>query len=296
MPTIRFDRHPATITIGDGLAAAFRYWRASWMLWILPVAAMVLVNGLAYVAFGSTTIDPRAFESAGAGTRAFVMPALAPSVLAGPLAVALVSLVVDWFLTAIAVAGLRGRPITADWVIGAGLRTFVAELLTGFVALAVSLVIVVVAVAAPVVLIGLFLLVPIGVYVLIRITFWNLAIFDGAGVLGGFDLAWRISRDSVLRMLGWGIVVALLGIALTLGTVPFTILFAVAGVPVVGTTLAAAVSAPFRAYTMIALAVLYESQRWRYAPPVVPAAPAAPVSPLGPPPPPPPPPWYGPQG
>lgn len=295
MPTIRFDRHPAWVTIGDGLSIAFGYWRASWQLWILPVAAMVLVNVLVAVVFGRTALDAQLFYPAGP-SRSFVMPDLPPSLVAGPLAVALVSLVVDWFLTVIAVAGLRGRPITTAWVIGAGLRTFAASLLTGFVGLAVSLVVVIVAVAVPVALLGLVVLVPVAVYLLVRIAFWNVAIFDGAGVLQGLDVTWRISRGSVLRMFGWGLVAVVLGLVVSIGAAPITIMLAIVGVPSVGGAITAGLGAAFRAFSMILLAVLYESQRWRLAPPVMPVAPVEPGSPLGPPPPPPPPPWHDPRG
>ena len=47
MATIRFDRHPAYVTVGDGLSMAASFWAASPEQWIIPVVAVALVKRVA---------------------------------------------------------------------------------------------------------------------------------------------------------------------------------------------------------------------------------------------------------
>ncbi len=291
MPSIRFSYHPAHITIGDGLAVAGRYWRASWSLWILPVIAVVLVNGLASAVFASTSLDTRSFFPTGGAGSAYTMPVMTPAQIAGPLATSLVGLVAEWFMAAIAIAGLRGRPITAGWVISAGLGTIGAAILTGVAVVIAIAVCVLMAATLPLLLVGLIVVVPVAIYVGVRLTFWTLAIFDGYGVIGGAKFSWHLSQASVLRMVGWGLVAALLSLCVSVVAIPVAFIGGLSGVTAPAEMLVAGLSATFQVFSLILMAVLYESQRWRYAPPAMPATQAQPAeyrSPLEPPPPPPP--------
>ncbi len=292
MPTIHFSYHPAYITLSDGMRVAARYWRASWPLWILPVIAIVLVNGLTAVVFGSSALDARSLGISGSFTRPYTMAAITPALIAGPIATALVSLVAGWFITAVAVAGLRGRPITPAWVISAGLGTIGAAIIGGGAAVAVILALAVATAISPILLLSLFFIVPAGIYIGLRLTFWTLAIYDGFGVMGGARFSWLITKGSTLRLLGWGLAVAAVSLGIILLAALASLFLAMTGSMTPANILATGVTAVFEVFSLILMAVLYESQRWRYAPPAMPAAPVQPDeyrSPLDPPPPPPPP-------
>ncbi len=99
------------------------------------------------------------------------------------------------------------------------------------------------------------------VYVSIRLVFWSLAIFDGADIVGGFHATWRISRGAVARMLGWGVMVAVIGLVVRGGAELITTPLGDANPVRAG--IIAAITEVFAAYSMIALAVIYESQRRR---------------------------------
>ncbi len=293
MPTIRFNYHPAYITVSHGLAVAARYWRESWPLWILPVAAIVLVNGLAWVVFGSTTLDtPNYFLNGGAG-RAPRVPTFTPAQLAGPLATGLIGMVAQWFIAAVAIAGLRGRHITAGWVISAGLGTIGAALLGTMAMITAVAVGILMTAISPLLLLGLVAVVPAAIYMGLRLAFWTLAIFDGHGVIGGARFSWLITQGSVLRMIGWGLVAGGLSLGVSVVTIPVRFASGLAGVAAPAEMLVAGLTATFQVFALILMTVLYESQRWRFAPPAMPAAPAPEPeyrSPLEPPPPPPAPP------
>jgi hypothetical protein len=287
VPTISFDRSPAQVTIGEGLRLAGRYWRASVAHWILPVAAVALVNLLAALLLGGTriaTADLQALVVTGPAGPALDGTRL-PRLLGGPTAVALVSLVARWFLVANAIAGLRGTEITLSWVLRAGLRAFCADLLMA--AVAAMLVTAAAMLGVVVGAIGLILLSPLLVYVLLRLEFWMLAIFDGEGIAGGFDRSWRLTRGAVLRVFGWALVVGLIGPALSAGL--FALELVLARAPAVLAMISATLETMLLAFTTVVTAVLYESQRVRTLPPPV-LPPVAPASPFAPPPPPPPPP------
>ena len=284
--TIRFERHPATVSVGDGLSMAASYWAASWELWIVPVVAVAIVNGMIAALVGAMGVDATRIDTV-AGTWTYgldaraTLPALSVTGLVG----AIVSLVAGWYLAAIAISGLRGRPITAEWVLGAGLRAFLAELLLGVVALMLGvLFVLLVVLTGGLMLISLVIVIPAVIYLAIRIVFWTLAIFDGAGIMGGFDVAWTLSRGAVLRLFGWGLLVALIGFGLSL----FSDVVALAsnGVPAIGTAIGAGVTMAFSMFSTITMAVLYESQRWRTMPPPAPERPVETVNPSAPPPPP----------
>jgi hypothetical protein len=119
------------------------------------------------------------------------------------------------------------------------------------------------------------------------------------GVMDAARFSWQISQSSVLRILGWGIVGALIVLTVMLLTLIPTFLLAFTGINAIGIMISTGLTETCGAFSIMMMAVLYESQRWRYAPPPVPTAPVAPYppadqgTPLAPPPPPPPPasPW-----
>ncbi len=111
-------------------------------------------------------------------------------VFGGSILVAIIRLVLGWYLTAIALQGLRGRPITMDWVAGAGLRAFAASLLLlgAWILSAIALGLLAVVTGGLGVLL-LFVLLPVALFVAVRLLFWTLAIFDGAGVTEGASVS-----------------------------------------------------------------------------------------------------------
>ena len=283
MRTIPFERPPAYVTLGEALRLAARYWRSTWDRWLLAVIAVALASGLADWLLGGTGVDQQTMTRVllpVAGSR--IEPSELPRLVAGPLAVGLTSLVAGWFLVANALAGLRDKEVTLPWVLGAGLRALAATL---FLAMALTSVLLI---GLGLGLVGLILLLgmmPVLVYVAIRLQFWTLSIFDGATVGQGAARSWRLTRDAVLRALGWGL--AVFGIGALLAVVQFGIGFALAGVPAAGEAINSAIDTALQAFTIVVMAILYESQRGRNQPPAM-VYPPAPYDPQGPYPPPPP--------
>ncbi len=269
MDTIRFDRHPATVTLGNGENMAARYLVATWALWIGPVVALAIAS-VVVSALAANTAFYSGFDS---GFRYLprseqfreVADFVVPFLGAG-LVLAVTGLVISWYYTAIAIRGLRGRPITAAWVLGAGLRSLAGSILIGLVGLACwAAFAVLVLVTGGIALLGLLVLIPAAVYVAIRLFFWNLAVFDGAGILEAFRASWEFSTGAVLRMLGWGIAFALVqlvvSVAAGMAQLPF---FAV---PAVGVFLNSLITGIYAVFMLFGGAVLYESQRWIKMPP-----------------------------
>lgn len=288
MTRIRFTRSPAFATVAEGLTMSAAYWRATVERWVLAVVAVAVANGLVGWLFGSTVIDQQAMArmiAPGAAGPA-IDPSELPRLVAGPLAVGLVSIVAKWFLVANAVAGLRGREVTLPWVLRSGLRALVADLLFAMIVVALASTALAFGAVGLIVLLGFL---PVLAYVAIRLQFWTLAIFDGAGVAGGFSTSWALSRRAVIRMLGWG--VAVFGLSLLLVVADFLVALLLLAVPVLPGMLTAAIDTSFAAFSAIVLAILYESQRLRaLAGAIVPPPPATYPSdadgPLEPPPPP----------
>jgi hypothetical protein len=284
---IEFTVPPAQVGIADGLALATRYWAASVERWVLPVVAVALASGLASWLFTGSLSDretlDRLVRLSVSGTP--LDPGELPRLVAGPLAVAIVSLAAGWFLTANAVAGLRDRDVTLAWVVTGGFRSFVANLLIGL--LAATALLPLLALGALGLLLALALL-PVGIYLLVRATFWTLAVFDGHGIGPGFGVTWTITRASVLRVIGWSLAVLPLGIVAAVGQLVVDAVLGPVAKPFAD-AIGAAANVVVSSYTIIVLAVLYESQRARRLQPgVVPAAPRSPFDP-----PPPPGPWGG---
>ncbi|MCJ7709792.1 MAG: hypothetical protein MUQ32_03080 [Chloroflexi bacterium] len=283
MTSFAFVRSPAFVTIGEGLRIAARYWRSSAERWVLPVLAVALVNGLASWVFGAAALDQASLQallvpgSDGPGMDASGLPPL----LAGPLAIGLVTVAAEWFLVANAIAGLRGREISLRWVLTAGLRAFVADMV---VASGVVMLVLTALTLGAAGLLVLLLLLPALLYLGVRLQFWTLAIFDGAGISDGLRATWTITRGGVLRVFGWGLAMA--GLGLVVSAFSWVLDLVLAGAPTVVSALGAAAGSTLQAFTAIVLAVLYESQRLRGLPRVVEPEPYR--SPRDPPPPPPP--------
>ena len=298
MRTIPFRRPAAWVTIGEAFGLALRYWTATWDRWLLAVVAVALADGLATSLLGDTLVDQQLMRQLMAGE--VVDTAIVPRLMAGPLAVAVVSIVADWFLYANAVAGLRGREVTLGWVLRSGLRVLAALVL---VSVAVTLLASVLVLLGPVgLLLILVALVP-ALYVGIRCQFWAVGIFDGHAIGPSLRQSWDLTRGAVLRVLGWG--AAMFGLSLVVGIVVGIATGALAVMPGPMAGIPAAVGSlvqtAFGAFAVIMTAILYESQRLRtLARAVVPSAPVTSTSdadgPLEPPPPPPSPPsdpWVG---
>jgi hypothetical protein len=286
MRSIGFLRSPAFVTLGEALPLAARYWRATWDRWLLVVLAVALATGLAEWLLGGTVIDQRTMSLALLpGTSGQIDASELPGLMAGPLAVGIVSIVGGWFLLANAIAGLRGREITLAWVVSSGLRSFVATMVValvfvGLLTVAVGL--------GPVGLVVLLALTPVLMYVGLRLQFWSFAIFDGSSIGQGARASWSLSRNAVLRALGWGL--AIFGLGLLVVVIDLALGFLLAGVPVIGSVVGSAIDTAFGAFTVVVTAVLYESQRLRTQPQPAMVYPSAPYDPEGPYPPPPPPP------
>jgi hypothetical protein len=283
---IEWREPSAQVTIGAGFRRAAAYWAATVDRWSLPVLAVALASGLTAWLFRYSLSDQetlsRFVRMSALGTP--VDPGTVPGLVAGPLAVASVTLVAGWFMTANAVAGLRGREITLPWVLAGGLRSFVVDLLLGSI---VALVVVAPLLLGVVGLLVLALLLPLLVYLLVRLSFWTYAVFDGERIGEAGVTSWNATRRSVLRVLGWSLALVPLSVALSIGNVIVDLVIGPVSRPVAEAVTAGA-GATLTSFTVVMLAVLYESQRARMvAPPRAASGVRAPLDP----PPPPGPPW-----
>jgi hypothetical protein len=256
---------------------------------VLATIAVALVTGLAEWLLGGTVIDQRMMQRALLpGSSGQLDPTELPRLMAGPLAVGIVSVVAGWFLLANAIAGLRAKEVTLAWVVSAGIRAFAADMLVALLLVSLLMISVGLGVAGLVVILAAF---PVLIYGAIRLQLWSLAIFDGGSIGGGARTSWGLTRNAVLRALGWG--AAIFGLGLVVALVDVAIGFALSGAPVIGRVVTSAIDTALGAYTIIVLAILYESQRLRVQPPPAIVYPSAPYDPDGPYPPPPPPPPQG---
>ncbi len=259
MHTIPFTRSAAWVTIGEGLSLGARYWAATWERWVLAVVAVALTDGLATWLLGSTLLDQATMTQLMLPGANAIDPSALPRLLAGPLAVGVVSLVAGWFLYANAVAGLRGREVTLGWVLGAGLRTLlmlagVAFVLTGFFA--------VLALLGPLGLLAMAGALPMLVYLALRLQFWVVGVFDGLGVTAAARSSLEITRRAVLRVAGWWL--ALVGLSLLIGAFSAATSILFTALPVVPAVVGSLLSTSFQAFSVIVVAILYESQRLRW--------------------------------
>jgi hypothetical protein len=267
-PTIAFPRSPAQVTLAEALSIGARYWAASWERWVLAVAAIAIAEGLVVWLFGSAVLGQAALQDIldASGTSADL--SVASRAVAGPLAVGLVGLVADWFLTANAVAGLRGREVTLAWVLGAGLRVLAVAFGLAIVVFSAFLVLAMLGAIGLLAMLGALVVL---LYVGIRLQFWAVGIFDGLGIEGSLRTSWALTRGAMGRVIGW--LLALAGISLLVSMFEVTIDAMAPSAPVVPAVLGALAGAGFSAWSVVVIAILYESQRLRAAgvPPVAPS-------------------------
>jgi hypothetical protein len=232
----------------------------SWERWLLPVVAVTLANGLAQLVLGGSLSDTQALSQALAGGA--VDPSQVPSLVAGPIAVMIVSFVASWFLYANAIAGLRGTTLPLARIVLAGLGVVVSSLALMF------LLVISIFVAMPVLfalgILGVVLLLamlPMLWYLALRLQFWAYALFDGEGIVAAAQRSWDISRGAVLRIFGWSVAVGLISLLVTgIGSV---VQIALPGAPAIGALVVGFASSAYSAFQVIVLAILYESQRLR---------------------------------
>jgi hypothetical protein len=255
--------NPADVGLAVALRAAGRYWMATPAHWVLPVVAVALVNMLAALVLGGATITTQQMQAViVTGPQGPELDTAGlPRLIAGPVAVGLVTVVARWFLVANAIAGLRGRDRATGWIIGAGIRAFAADMI---VSLAIVSVLSFALTLGPAGLIVGVVAGPVGVYVGLRLTFWTLAIFDGQPILGGARTSWQVTRRAVLRVLGWSLAIAAIGF---LAGIPLALLDLVApSLPAIGAVVSGTVETLLTAWTVVVMAVLFESQRLRTDP------------------------------
>ena len=107
--------------------------------------------------------------------------------------------------------------------------------------------------------------IPVGWYLLIRLQFWTLAIFDGSTVGEGLAVSWNLTRRAVLRVFGWSL--ALLGIGIVIALFGLAVSLLDPGPAGRRGDHRRGADTTFSAFTIVALAILYESQRIRAAGP-----------------------------
>ena len=270
MWSIRFESPPATVTVGEGVSAAARYWRETLELWILPVVAVGIIGGAATWLLGSVALDQATISSdiRERGDIVAVLLLVLPQILVLTAVTTVVAILASWVYVAIAIAGLRGRALTAGWIVGAGLRTLVAGIIqTAAVLAAFGLAILL---GGPLALILFLVLIVPAIYLSLRLTFWQYAIFDGDGIIPGLRTTWAITRGGVLRIAGWGLAIAGLSLLVRIGIGVATALLRDDLAPVAA-GISALSDAAFAAFQVIVIAILYESQRLRHLPQPPPA-------------------------
>ena len=270
MWSIRFESPPAAVTVGEGVSAAARYWRETLELWILPVVAVGIIGGAATWLLGSVALDQATISSdiRERGDIVAVLHLVLPQILVLTAVTTVVAILASWVYVAIAIAGLRGRALTAGWIVGAGLRTLVAGIIqTAAVLAAFGLAILL---GGPLALILFLVLIVPAIYLSLRLTFWQYAIFDGEGIIPGLRTTWAITRGGVLRIAGWGLAIAGLSLLVRIGIGVATALLRDDLAPVAA-GISALSDAAFAAFQVIVIAILYESQRLRHLPQPPPA-------------------------
>ena len=270
MWSIRFESPPATVTVGEGVSAAARYWRETLELWILPVVAVGIIGGAATWLLGSVALDQATISSdiRERGDIVAVLLLVLPQILVLTAVTTVVAILASWVYVAIAIAGLRGRALTAGWIVGAGLRTLVAGIIqTAAVLAAFGLAILL---GGPLALILFLVLIVPAIYLSLRLTFWQYAIFDGDGIIPGLRTTWAITRGGVLRIAGWGLAIAGISLLVRIGIGVATALLRDDLAPVAA-GISALADAAFAAFQVIVIAILYESQRLRHLPQPPPA-------------------------
>jgi hypothetical protein len=268
-----FSQHPTTITVTEGIQDAFKYLQTSWRKWLPVVAAIAACSFVLYVLVGS--VDTRTLYYTDPVTDRILWYSDAPSKLAGiafsTVAGAIVSAVGSWVFYALAIVGLRNRPLTAGYVIRRGLLSVVSGLIIAFAVLAsLTVLLIVIVIVPPVGLLALVVAIPIGFYLVIRVIFVSLAVFDGFDPIEAIQESWRISNGSVQRMFGWGVLAVLIGLAVGILAGLITDLFATSVLAPLAQAVSSFVITTASVLTLFMMAVLYESERARKDPSLYP--------------------------
>jgi hypothetical protein len=266
---LRFSNHPAMITVTEGIQDAFGFLGATWRMWLPVVGAVAGATFFLLVLIGPISTSYLYYVDSYSGAIHWYGNAgsQAGHLALYTLATLAVSLIAGWVISAVAISGLRNRPVTAAFVVSRGLYSFLASIVLAFAGVATSFVLVIVVVIVPPV--GILLLlaaIPVIIYLSIRLIFVTLAIFDGFGPIEGIQESWRLSQQSVTRMFGWGLMAVLItlgfGILGGIASAPFT----ARGSEPVNEAISTAVGTVGSCFTVFMMAVLYESQRARMDP------------------------------
>lgn len=267
-----FRSHPALVSIGEGLNIALDYWKATWQLWLPVVLVVALLNTLTSLVFvvgngplvSENPITGQPIWATDATDRLRVLAA-------SGLLTLVVSTVAGWYYTGLAISGLRNQPLEIGWVIDRGLRVLLAGILLALAALLIGLVLLL---ATAVTLgIGIFLTLPIAIYLILRVIFYSLAIFDGHDITDGISESWRLSHGAVIRILGWALMLLPINLIAGIAAAIVARAFDVTGAAVVGQFITSTVSAAVGVFGGFLIAVLYESQRARLTPGLYPPPP-----------------------
>jgi hypothetical protein len=268
------SNHPTAITVSDGIQDAFKFLQTSWRKWLPAVAVMAGCSFALFVLAGS--LDTRTLYHTDPITGRVDWDSNAASRAAGvilaSIALLVVGFVASWLFNATAIAGLRNRPLTAGYVIGRGLIAFFASLILVFAVMAGIVALAILAVAVPTVgIVAILVAIPFFIYLLIRVTFVTLAVFDGFGPIEAIEESWRLSKYSVQRLFGWGLLAFAMTFAINIVagiiTSPFS---ATSGLAPLAQAASALVSGTGSVLIVYMMAVLYESERARKDPTLYP--------------------------
>jgi hypothetical protein len=276
--------NPAALGITEGIQDAFAYLQQTWRMWLPVVIAIAVCSFGVYAIVGSTDtstiyhVDP---DSNQVVWNQDALVKVGGRFVAATAATGLVGLIGSWVFNAVAIGGLRHRPLTISWIVTRGLVTVLAGIVVGVACVLAVVVLALVTVAVPPLGVILILVaIPVGIYFAIRLVFYSLAIFDGFGPIDGLWESWRLSDGAVARMLGWGLMAVL--ISLAFGVLAGVIAPLAGGtLQPLGQALSTAITTIGSCFTIFMMAVLYESQRARLDPSLYPYTPG-PFYPAGP--------------
>lgn len=277
----RFPRHPATVTITDGVSLGFDCLKLSWRTWLPVVVAIAAVSFVGYVVIYSTggIVDFSSLYYVDKYTDQVVWYPGAVDEFRSLIAIGALSglagLVGTWVFNATAISGLRNRPLTLGWVVTRGLWTIVSGIVIALIVTAAVVVVFIVLVIAAVIsrplgalliIVTAFGSIPVAIYFVVRVVFTSLAVFDGFGPIEGIRESWRLSRGAVLRMFGWGLMAFLITLGFSLLASVVSAPFFSPSVAAVGRGLSTAIGTTASCFTVFMMAVLYESERARHDP------------------------------
>jgi hypothetical protein len=209
--------NPAALGITEGIQDAFAYLQQTWRMWLPVVIAIAVCSFGVYAIVGST--DTSTIYHVDPDTNQVVwnqdaLVKVGGRFVAATAATGLVGLIGSWVFNAVAIGGLRHRPLTISWIVTRGLVTVLAGIVVGVACVLAVVVLALVTVAVPPLGVILILVaIPVGIYFAIRLVFYSLAIFDGFGPIDGLWESWRLSDGAVARMLGWGLMAVLISLA-----------------------------------------------------------------------------------